>query len=341
MIQASNYRPIWSKRKAISALLPYAIRLERRGHLEMIDLFSRTADASDYEGFMWNRVKPFVAPPFDRLDTAILGRITVLTSPHIPWGRKPYDARAVVEFATEASFVPCMEEVGQSVVDTLLRIASVDALRPHIPVGVWAWLKRRPALPPGSSGRSKGTKGEVVRLVRALGDIEILKSYLLLVWSEWGLVDGRTGLAEMRISIREDFGGVGMGQHREDLLERLDRILERLDCGSGHLGQHELGLSEVDVQMAKEQYGELRRVLLEVGEEAVNMLVCSTFLFCFFLSVFCGLLTARAGMYRIPLDFHVRSTSPVYIISREEKLGSLPTSSELQLFVLYLFSPMR
>ena len=68
----------------------------------------------------------------------------------------------------------------------------------------------------------------------------------------------------------EDFSGVGMGRHREELIVRLDRILEQLDRGLEYLGQHKPGVDEEYVQMAKEQYEGLRKVLLEVDGEAAN-----------------------------------------------------------------------
>ena len=40
------------------------------------------------------------------------------------------------------------------------------------------------------------------------------------------------GLAEMRVSIREDLGGIEMWHHRQDLIERVDRVLEQL-VGAG------------------------------------------------------------------------------------------------------------
>jgi hypothetical protein len=105
----------------------------------------------------------------------------------------------VAGWAVAASAVPYTEEAGQSVVDILLHIASVDSLRPHIPTGIWTWLNKRPSLPPKCVGRSRGSSGDVVRQVRALRDTEILKSYLLLVLSEWDCIDDQQpgGLAEM------------------------------------------------------------------------------------------------------------------------------------------------
>jgi len=74
----------------------------------------------------------------------------------------------------------------------------------------------------------------------------------------------------MCTSIREEFSGIRMGQHREDLLQQLDHILGQLDLGLCHLQQYKQSLNEASIQQMKEQYGELKRVLLEVGREAID-----------------------------------------------------------------------
>jgi hypothetical protein len=82
------------------------------------------------------------------------------------------------------------------------RLPTIAHSRRHLGV-----VEGQPSLPPECSGRSRGSSADVVRQIRGLGDIEILKSYLLLVWSEWDHVGDEQsgGLAEMQISIREDF----------------------------------------------------------------------------------------------------------------------------------------
>jgi len=117
---------------------------------------------------------------------------------------------------------------------------------------------------------SKGANGDVVqyiRRVRALGDFEVLKSYLLLLWSGQFQVDDWSGaLTEMQISIQEDFGGIGMRDHREELMKRLDCVPEQLD---------RLAHAGIAVQPTKKQYKEFRRRMLEVDEEAVQELSCT------------------------------------------------------------------
>jgi len=262
---------IQSKRKAVTAFFPYAVWRERDGESRMIDAFLGAARTSGSRMSLWRAIKPFVPTLFN----AASPRTIVLTSPHVPWHSDLHDKKNVVTrwaAAAAALAVPYTAEIGQSVTDALLHIASVDALQPYIPISSWSWLNKRPSLPPICLGRPRGTKKCVVRRVRKLGDIEILKSYFLLVWSEWDSIGWSDGAAEMRDSIRKEFGGIGMGHHREDLVKRLDHILGELDRGLGYLKQHKLWIDEDDVRRAKEQYGKLKEVLLEVDRGAMEIL---------------------------------------------------------------------
>ena len=140
-------------------------------------------------------------------------------------------------------------------------------------------------------------------MVRELGDVEILESYFLLVWSEWNVVH-RDGVDEMRASIREDFSGIGMGRCREVLIERLDHVLGQLDRGLGYLKQQNSLLDEDHIPTAREQYGELREVLLEVDKGASEILTRTSFKL---INLF-DLLTPE-GVHRIPLDVHLCAPS--------------------------------
>ena len=115
------------------------------------------------------------------------------------------------------------------------------------------------------------------------------------MWSEWGQIDAQQsgGLAEMEASIREDLCGIEMLRHREDLIQRLDHVLGRLNTWDHP--QHT-------------QYNKLRTVLLEVDAEAMNALARKPPRLIFF-----GLLTPT-DMYRIPLDVHVHPASTVSIV---------------------------
>jgi len=291
MVEGSNRDSIRSKRKAISALFPFAVFLEQGGQRGMIDAISRVATASDSGSFMWYHAKPFVTAMFDKSNPPSLNWVLRLISPCLHWhdGRRGEDAITIR--ATIASAISRTGEVGQDTIDRLLRIAFLGFPRP----------------PYGSSGQQIGT-GEEVRQVRALGDIGILKSYLLLVWSEWGSIDDQFGgFAEMQTSIREDFRGIRSGGHRDDLIKRLDHIIQKLNLA------HNPGFGLDDymrtVQRAMRRYTGLKRVVLEVDGEAMSELTrTSTRL------IPLNLLTLT-NVYRIAHDIHVCFTSRVTVVS--------------------------
>jgi len=203
-------------------------------------------------------------------------RVVALMSPYVSWARGSKDT--VAWWAAAALAAPYTEEVGQSVANTLLQIASNDVLMPHIPITVWAWLKKKSPLPPIRNGWLMGTVSSIVRAVRELEDVEILESYLLLVWSEWNFLYDR-GFDEMCTSIREDLGGIEMGHHREVLIKRLDHLLERLDGETEHLDQHQRTtiLGGYELVIAKRQYGGLKDILLEVDRKALEILTRTPF----------------------------------------------------------------
>ena len=342
MIEAADLNPILRKRKAISALFPYAVYLARDGQQGMADTFLRVARASNsnYREFMWGCVGPCIVPLLGKPTTPSLDSIIILASHRVPWYSSRVDKDTVARWAAMTSAIPYTEEVGQSVVDALLQIASVGSLRPHIPIGIWAWLKRRPSPYPECWGRRIGIEEDIVYHVRALGDIEILKSYFLFIWSEWYPIEypREPGpLREMLTSIREDFDGVGMWRHRKELINRLDHILGQLDLGLKHLKLRKPSLDDYDVRRAKEQYGELKKLLLEVDGEAMNILTRASLK-----SVLFGLLTPT-NPYRIPLNLHVRFASPVSIISHLYARSYLHGLAALPVYQLlyFLASPFR
>ena len=253
----------WSKRKAISALFPYAIRLARGGQQEMLDAICRVASKSTRGGFMWHCIGLYATTLFDESSPPCLNQAIALASPLVDWDDGSYTEDAVARWAAAALATPYSEEVGRSVINALLQIASVDFLQSHIPIDIWVWLNRRPSLPPVCRGRSRASSSGACSHIRGLGDIEILKSFFLLVWSEWSFLEF-AGLAEMELTIREDFGGVGMWHHREPLVERLDYILGQLDRGLEYFKHHKPTLREGTIRLMKEQYAELKEVLLEI-----------------------------------------------------------------------------
>ena len=269
MIEAGDRDSILSESEAICALLPYAIFLEQSGQRGMVNTIVRAARASQTHFFM-DPINPCIATLFEKRSSPSLNRVIALVSPHLRWENNGRGKKMVVRWAAAASAVLDTEEIGQSVVDTLLQIAFVDSLRQRVPIEAWAWMNKRPSLPPVCRGRCLGTTPSVVRYVRGLGNFEILKSYLLLVWSEWDCVY-LDGLEEMMILTEEEFGGIGrMWGHREDLIKRLDHILGQLDRGSDYLARHNVWLDDILIDLAKRDYQRLKGVLVEMDRKTLT-----------------------------------------------------------------------
>ena len=235
MVEAADSDILRSRRKAISVLFPYAVHLARRGQREMLDAFSRVARASDSWHFMWHHLKPFTMTLFDKPNPPSLNWVLGLISPS-----------AVAWPAVAPSYT---EEVDRSMVDEVLRLAFI------------------------TPGPPTGTEIPTIRQVRALGDTGILRSYLLLLWSEWYDLEYRHEyFAEMQTSIREDFGGIEIWRHREDLIKCLDQVLTRLDYRKRQ-EQFRFAVRFVShIETRMEPYGELKRLLLEVDGAAEKIL---------------------------------------------------------------------
>jgi len=260
MAKAGDRDSVWHKRKAISSLLPYAVRQEGNGQPEMLGAFLHAARASWELAFTWYRVKRFAGTLLHEASP----RAVILVLPCIPWDWLTGREDLIERWAAAAASVPYTEEVAQNLVNMLLQIASEDKLLSYVTVDVWRWLTKRPSLPPVCRGRDVGTAAHVVQAVRDLKDIEILKSYLLVVWSEWDSLRFDS-FCKMRASIREDFGGVGMGRHRVDLVQHLDHVLGQLERGLEYLKRHNPNLNEGFMQAMKYQYRKLRETLLEAN----------------------------------------------------------------------------
>ena len=267
----------------------------------MLDAFLRAAGASKMLKFGWSRARQYASTVLSKSSP----RALALASPHVRWEFLTDRGDLVQRWAAATSMVPCTERVTQCVVDTLLQIASQNGLLPHIPVDVWSWLAKRPSLPPVCHGRDIGACQYLAKAVRGFGDVEVTKSYLLLIWSEWDyLASG--GFDESCSSIREDFGGAGNGRHRAELTQRLDHILAQLDCGLEYLQQHNPNLAERDFRMMRDQYRKLMDILLETNIEAVARTSNPT-------TVLLRMLT-HADVRRISCNGHVRASAPVSIV---------------------------
>jgi len=295
MAEAEDPSELRTKRKVVATLLPYAVWRERGGEPEMLDAFLYAARASGMSGFVWHRVDDFTRT----LLREATPRAIVLISPRIPWHWLTVGEGSIQLWVAAASAAQYTEEVAQCVVDTLLRIASEEELLPHLTVDVWSWLAKRPSLPPVCLGRFYGSYLHVVGAVRELGDIEVLKSYLLLVWSEWNPL-WEEGFDEICVLLREDFGRVGMAHHRVDFVHRLDHILGQLDHGLESLKRHNPNLRQRRFQKMKDQYGTLKDILMETKNEAVSRMSYSM------IALLCSMLTSGGHTWDSapPRDFH-------------------------------------
>jgi hypothetical protein len=223
------------------------------------------------------------------------------------------------------SVAPRTKEIAGSVVGALLQIAANRDLRPSIPAEVWLWLNERPPLPSACRGLFPGSYRDVVQTVRGLDDIGILTSYLIITWSEWNPLD-HDGLAEMRMSCHEDFKGIEMGYHRVELIQRLDYILGELEQRPRrpHVHHSDDWLWHREVgdhsQVMRDEYGQLRRILEEVDQEATEIPNRTPHNL-----ISLGPLTLM-NLHRIAPHLHVCIASPVSMTSHLERLALFPAN---------------
>ena len=265
MVESADSRHVFSKRKAISTLLPHAIFLEQDGQQGMIDTIFRAARASQSTEFMWHRVVRYISRLFEKRSPSSLDRVIILAAPYLPWRSVLNSTTAVSRWVTAVLAIQYTDEIGESVVDALFDIVRVEFLRPHIPIDVWRLLKRRPPLPPAYREAMLSHPG-TIQCIQRFGDVEILKSYFLVVWLDRVFPD-LDMFNEMLNSIREDFGGVGMGGHRRDLIERLDSVLGQLNQQLEFPQQYTSQLNQSSLRKAHKRYAQLRDMLLEFGRE--------------------------------------------------------------------------
>ena len=301
MVEARNYNLLQSKYKAISALFPYAVWQERDGKPEVLDAFLSAARASKEREFTWRRAGGFSAMQLSEASP----RAIILITPHI---LHLIDGGDLLQhWATAASAVPHTEEVAQSVVDALLQFAYEGDLLPYITVDMWSWLKTQPSFPPICWGPVCGSYQSIVKAVQDLKDIEILKSYLLVVWSGWNPVQS---FDEICALIHGHFGEVGMGHHRADLIQRLDHILGEWDQGLDYLRSHNPGLATDDFLLMGYQYGKLKDILLEMNVKAITCMSDRMAV------LFCTL--TQMDVHRIPCNICVCTPFPISIASHLE-----------------------
>ena len=243
---------------------------------------------------MWYHIGPYTTTLFDESSPPFLNQAIILAAPCVRWDDGTYSEKAAARWVSAVLATPYSEEVGQSVVDALFQIVHNGSPRPHIPIGVWAWLKRQPPLTHNHKRLRDGSAPYVICCIRLLGDTEILKSYFLLIWSDWNILH-EWQADEMKVSLREDFCGVAMQHHRKDLIERLGHVLNQLDQMLESL--RDPGAKD-SILSGRTEY----RALLDIleGEDRKSMnptsvcLQSQSFVMCMLIIT-----------YRIPLDRHL------------------------------------
>jgi hypothetical protein len=276
-----------SKGEATIAFLPYASRREENGFGELSDVLDFKL-ATQYLGTALPiSLKHAVVDAF-RHSHSFLEHASNIDAMMQHW-------------IAAASTLPYTDDVGESVVDTLLQMAFRDDLRSHIPVEAWNWLKKRPVLSPNCEGLKFGTSLEVFRAVREVGDLELIVSYLLVVWSKWSQShpDGFTAVLEF---IRSGLQGIEGAGYHGDLIQRLDDVLSQIKLESPAPPEAADNIS---------WYTEFRRALEEVNKEARRMLTCTSHgvLACFYLLTYlCA--------YRISIYSHECASSFILVMYR-------------------------
>jgi len=130
MAKAEDQRVDSFKGKAIWALLPYAIRLSGRGQQQMVGPLLRALRSLIRTNAVWHCIKPVMATLFYEPGTPSPDRVMTLASPYLLWNKCNRDTVTRWSMAALATLaVPHTEEVGQSVIDALWWVASVDTLR--------------------------------------------------------------------------------------------------------------------------------------------------------------------------------------------------------------------
>ena len=254
----TNRAPTISKCEATCALIPYAIFLEQLGQQGVTNAIMHTVRASrDY--YFMSSIPSYITALFRKPSSPFRNWLITLVALCVDWTDKAHGEDAVAGWAAAVSTVPDTEEVVRSVVGTLMQITNVDSLRPHIPVEIWRWIKKWQSLPLADWGRFYKATPDAVSYVRGLEDLEIIKLYIH-AWLVW-YFPSTDALDEVEISIGEDFGGIGMWGHREDILNWLDYVLEIMRAEEDDLAHSSQRLRRC---------GRLKEVVLDIDEEATK-----------------------------------------------------------------------
>jgi hypothetical protein len=107
MVTVANSDPILrSKRETVSALLPYAIRLEQDGQWSMADAILRAARATNSLKSLWHRIGPHIVRLLGKSSSPSLHHAIPFIFPQIPWDDGLHDGNKVIGWDAAASTEP-------------------------------------------------------------------------------------------------------------------------------------------------------------------------------------------------------------------------------------------
>ena len=253
--------------KSVTSIFVYAVRKAEDGDPRLLNEVLLVARRfPQHSGWVRRHISPITGrmlsePGFEICKHAVVRALPCLEDAWFHTGDK---TRFVKRWLSAAAHLKYTQEIGQSVVEVLLRMACVYQWRQHITPEAWEWLKRRPQLPPVCRARSLCCSDlGAISAMQTLKNIELLKAYLVVVWSEWDWVAPWV-CSHMCTVIRKSFGGEEMKGHRDELRSRLRSVRERLDLGLNHLRKQGSKMSAADFQPTKEAYEALAETLLEM-----------------------------------------------------------------------------
>lgn len=263
---------ILSKYKTITTLFPYAARRGQEGDPQLLDAFLCAVRNFPCTS-QWTR--RFIRPVIPRLlaegSPSTLKRAAILALPHLElvWLDSIDICSFIDLWISAAEGLEETEAVCQAVVDVLLQMAFFHSVRAHITPKAWAWLNKRPSLPPRCRGRLLCSIGSnVLPAIRSRKDIQLLTSYLVTMWSEWDCA-GEWAFEGMCEVLKEDFcrddHNEGVRGYRIDLIARLNLVLGELGNGLGYLRARHLDMQPDEFEVIRGRYRELKRILLVQG----------------------------------------------------------------------------
>ena len=257
------------KYKAITTLFSYAARRGQEGDTNLLDAFLCAVRNFPCTS-LWTRryIRPVIPRLLAEGSPNTLKRAAILALPHLElvWLESNDTPKFIDSWISAADALECTEDVSQAVVDVLLQMAFFHTVRAHITPKAWAWLNKRPALPPRSRGRLLCSIGSnVLPAIRSRKDTELLTSYLVTMWSEWDCA-GEWAFEGMCEVLREEFrwdGDEGLGECRKDLLGRLNLVLGELNKGLGYLRARHLDMQLDEFEVIRGRYRALKRILVQ------------------------------------------------------------------------------